>query len=55
MNIRGKGLTRYPDEYPYQTLGLIRLPLMPQRFSCFQYYGAGRTRFWPNRAPCTLC
>jgi RNA-directed DNA polymerase len=28
---QGKGLTRYPDEYLYETLGLIRLPLMPQR------------------------
>jgi RNA-directed DNA polymerase len=28
---QGKGLTRFPDEYLYQTLGLIRLPLMPQR------------------------
>ena len=27
----GKGLTRYPDEYLYNTLGLIRLPKMPQR------------------------
>jgi hypothetical protein len=28
---QGKGLTRFPDEYLYETLGLIRLPLMPQR------------------------
>ena len=28
----GTGLTRYPDEYLYKTLGLIRLPLLPQRF-----------------------
>jgi group II intron reverse transcriptase/maturase len=28
---QGKGLTRYPDEYLYETLGLIRLPLLPQR------------------------
>jgi RNA-directed DNA polymerase len=27
----GTGLTRYPDEYLYKTLGLIRLPLLPQR------------------------
>jgi RNA-directed DNA polymerase len=28
---QGKGLSRYPDEYLYETLGLIRLPLLPQR------------------------
>ena len=27
----GTGLTRFPDEYLYQTLGLICLPLLPQR------------------------
>ena len=26
----GKGFTHYPDEYLYQELGLIRLPMLPQ-------------------------
>jgi len=26
----GKGFTHYPDEYLYQKLGLIRLPMLPQ-------------------------
>lgn len=29
---RSMGIKRYPDEYMYQQLGLIRLPLLPQRF-----------------------
>jgi hypothetical protein len=28
----GRGLTHYPDEYFYQQLGLIRLPMLPQNF-----------------------
>ena len=26
----GRGFTHYPDEYLYQKLGLIRLPMLPQ-------------------------
>ncbi len=29
--VGGDGYTRYPDEYPYNRLGLIRLPRLPQR------------------------
>ena len=29
--VSGTGLSRYPDEYLYDRLGLIRLPLLPQR------------------------
>lgn len=29
--VRGNGYSRYPDESLYRTLGLIRLPLLPQR------------------------
>jgi RNA-directed DNA polymerase len=28
----GRGFTHYPDEYLYQKLGLIRLPMLPQNF-----------------------
>ena len=27
-----RGLTQYPDEYFYQQLGLIRLPMLPRNF-----------------------
>ncbi len=29
--VSGNGYTRYPEEYLYEHLGLIRLPLLPQR------------------------
>jgi RNA-directed DNA polymerase len=29
--VSGTGLARFPDEYLYESLGLIRLPLLPQR------------------------
>ncbi len=29
--VSGTGLSRFPDEYLYESLDLIRLPLLPQR------------------------
>lgn len=29
---RSRGIKRYPDEYFYQQLGLMRLPMLPQNF-----------------------
>ena len=29
---RGRGTSRYPDEYLYETLGLVRLPVLTRRF-----------------------
>jgi len=29
---RGRGTSRYPDEYLYETLGLVRLPALTRRF-----------------------